>query len=165
MLSAFDCIGAAHLVVDRDFGRPLWEVNRACDQVVQTQLPRVQHQGDITKENADDVLALIQEADPGGSAIVIWRPRPRVRISPSFRHVKDMTENGDDSSLPPSTYGEASSWSLRTPTRSHDASAVHPSSSLRRTSAVVAVHTVGDLHHGPGRHAKWDRLRLDLRAP
>ncbi|CAE7869448.1 unnamed protein product, partial [Symbiodinium necroappetens] len=80
LLSAFDGIGAAPYIVDRDFGRPRlavsWEVDRACKALVQQAMPWVEHRGDLTRDSPKDVADLVLEADPNAEAMVLWCAAP-----------------------------------------------------------------------------------------
>ncbi|CAE7897502.1 unnamed protein product, partial [Symbiodinium necroappetens] len=80
LLSAFDGIGAAPYIVDRDFGRPRlavsWEVDRACKALVQQAMPWIEHRGDLSRDSPKNVADLVLEADPNAEAMVLWCAAP-----------------------------------------------------------------------------------------
>jgi hypothetical protein len=80
VLSAFDGVGAAPWLLDKDFGRPRlamsWELDAACRRVADHHLPWLKQRGDLTRDSPEEVVREIDQADPSGDCMVLWVAAP-----------------------------------------------------------------------------------------
>ena len=95
LCSCFDGTGTAALILSilciPVLAYVSWEIDKRCNELTSTLFPRVQHRGDFTKDNIDDLLQFLDAIDPEQTAEDIFCAGPPC---PDFSQIRGSNAPG-----------------------------------------------------------------------